>query len=37
MSLTIDGAKLIEERNSYSDKQADKVVEWSLYLSEYWK
>lgn len=27
MSLTIDGAKLIEERNSYSDKQADKVVE----------
>jgi len=27
MSLTIDGAKLIEERNSYSEKQADKVVE----------
>jgi len=24
MSLTIDGAKLIEERNRYSDKQADK-------------
>jgi len=27
MSLTIDGAKSIEKRNSYSEKQADKVVE----------
>ncbi len=26
MSLTIDSAKLIEARNSYSEKQADKVV-----------